>query len=200
MNVLWTFMPPNGQATDGLPWTSERGAGGAAPLGRAGAHRSQQCPAMDGLFGAPGRSRTCDHQLRRLVLYPPELRAPGIDLACHPWRDNAAILRPRPRHPCLGARRGEDTLSVFACFRLAQCTPNTQFLNMVGVEGFEPTTPCSQSRCATRLRYTPSGTSRQAPLPRTAAANTCIIGMARSARGRNYTHRPRERQSGVHEL
>jgi hypothetical protein len=26
---------------------------------------------------------------------------------------------------------------------------------MVGVEGFEPTTPCSQSRCATRLRYTP---------------------------------------------
>ena len=27
---------------------------------------------------------------------------------------------------------------------------------MVGVEGFEPTTPCSQSRCATRLRYTPN--------------------------------------------
>ena len=26
---------------------------------------------------------------------------------------------------------------------------------MVGVEGFEPPTPCSQSRCATRLRYTP---------------------------------------------
>jgi hypothetical protein len=24
--------------------------------------------------------------------------------------------------------------------------------------------------------------------------------MARSARGRNYTHRPRDRQSGVHEL
>ena len=26
---------------------------------------------------------------------------------------------------------------------------------MVGVQGFEPWTPCSQSRCATRLRYTP---------------------------------------------
>ena len=26
---------------------------------------------------------------------------------------------------------------------------------MVGVVGFEPTTLCSQSRCATRLRYTP---------------------------------------------
>lgn len=26
---------------------------------------------------------------------------------------------------------------------------------MVGVEGFEPPTLCSQSRCATKLRYTP---------------------------------------------
>jgi hypothetical protein len=28
--------------------------------------------------------------------------------------------------------------------------------NLVGVAGFEPATPCSRSRCATRLRYTPS--------------------------------------------
>ena len=27
---------------------------------------------------------------------------------------------------------------------------------LVGVEGFEPPTPCSQSKCATRLRYTPN--------------------------------------------
>jgi hypothetical protein len=26
---------------------------------------------------------------------------------------------------------------------------------MVGVRGFEPPAPCSQSRCATRLRHTP---------------------------------------------
>jgi hypothetical protein len=26
---------------------------------------------------------------------------------------------------------------------------------VVGVQGFEPWTPCSQSRCATGLRYTP---------------------------------------------
>jgi hypothetical protein len=26
---------------------------------------------------------------------------------------------------------------------------------LVGVRGFEPLTPCSRSRCATRLRYTP---------------------------------------------
>ncbi len=28
---------------------------------------------------------------------------------------------------------------------------------MVGVTGFEPATPCSQSTCATELRYTPLG-------------------------------------------
>ena len=55
------------------------------------------------ILGAPGRTRTCYPQLRRLMLYPDELRAPFL----------------------------------------------------VGVEGFEPTTPCSQSRCATRLRHTP---------------------------------------------
>ena len=27
---------------------------------------------------------------------------------------------------------------------------------MVGAEGFEPPTLCSQSRCATRLRYAPT--------------------------------------------
>ncbi len=27
---------------------------------------------------------------------------------------------------------------------------------MVGAIGFEPTTPCSRSRCATRLRYAPN--------------------------------------------
>ena len=28
-------------------------------------------------------------------------------------------------------------------------------LQLVGVEGFEPPTPCTQNKCATRLRYTP---------------------------------------------
>ena len=36
--------------------------------------------------------------------------------------------------------------------------PCAQLSKLVGVEGFEPPTPCSQSRCATRLRYTPIGT------------------------------------------
>lgn len=30
--------------------------------------------------GAPGRTRTCDHELRRHVLYPAELRAPSLAL------------------------------------------------------------------------------------------------------------------------
>src|ERR1700730_9631554 len=32
---------------------------------------------------------------------------------------------------------------------------------MVGAGGFEPPTPCSQSRCATRLRYTPTSIAGQ---------------------------------------
>ncbi len=34
-------------------------------------------------------------------------------------------------------------------------------LRDVGVRGFEPPTPCSQSRCATRLRYTPIVVGKQ---------------------------------------
>ena len=36
---------------------------------------------------------------------------------------------------------------------------NSLIMN-VGVPGFEPGTPCSQSRCATGLRYTPKLKSR----------------------------------------
>ncbi len=34
---------------------------------------------------------------------------------------------------------------------------------VVGVEGFEPPTSCSQSRCATRLRHTPNDQGRGGP-------------------------------------
>src|ERR1700729_191794 len=34
---------------------------------------------------------------------------------------------------------------------------------MVGAEGFEPPTLCSQSRCATRLRYAPTSAARKFP-------------------------------------
>ena len=32
--------------------------------------------------------------------------------------------------------------------------------DMVGATGFEPATPCSQSRCATKLRYAPTAKRR----------------------------------------
>ena len=65
--------------------------------------------------GLPGRDRTCDHLLRRQVLYPTELRA-----------DRLVSMHVR---------------------------------KLVGVKRFELSTSCSQSRRATRLRYTP-GRSR----------------------------------------
>ena len=43
--------------------------------------------------------------------------------------------------------------SLLTSFRAA-FTPASE-VEMVGVLGFEPRTLCSQSRCATRLRYTP---------------------------------------------
>jgi hypothetical protein len=42
---------------------------------------------------------------------------------------------------------------------VASLSPNAKLLmQMVGVIGFEPTTPSSRTRCATRLRYTPTPT------------------------------------------
>src|SRR5438105_15352778 len=76
--------------------------------------------------GLPGRNRTCDPQLRRLLLYPTELR---------------------------GEEEG----------------------GLVGARGFEPPTPCSQSRCATRLRYTPTANAlrnRRGPSRNSVAAQT----------------------------
>ena len=67
------------------------------------------------------------------------------------------------------ARRTEVTLEVsqvFLCEEplsegsgpalLVRAMPDS--IVLVGAKGFEPSTPCSQSRCATRLRYTPTET------------------------------------------
>src|SRR3990172_7548975 len=111
--------------------------------------------------GAPGRNRTCDPQLRRLVLYP----------LSYGRRRNARHYIPS--------------------------VPCAQLSKLVGVEGFEPPTPCSQSRCATRLRYTPIGThaKRCSCEPHQRALANIVA--ARPVRRRHYTHRFRERQSGV---
>jgi hypothetical protein len=82
-------------------------------------------------IGAPGRNRTCNHRLRRPVLYPVELRARG-------------------------AHDSQTDRSEHAAAGSARCGPK-----LVGVEGFEPPTSCSQSRRATRLRYTPTDAARR---------------------------------------
>ena len=78
-------------------------------------------------IGAPDRTRTCYPRLRRPVLYPIELRA----LDCLFLSDRIKMTRRRP---------GRRALHW-----------------MVGVERFELPTSCSQSKRATRLRYTPRG-------------------------------------------
>jgi hypothetical protein len=83
--------------------------------------------------GAPGRTRTCNPRLRRPVLYPVELRAlasRGVVRCC-----------PAPQR-CIAKKANEYDRKTAK--------------KVVGAERFELPTLCSQSRCATRLRYAPS--------------------------------------------
>ena len=66
--------------------------------------------------------------------------APGRTRTCYP-RLRRSMLYPN-----------ELRAHWLTCGTLEQCATREK---LVGVEGFEPPTPCSQSRCATRLRYTP---------------------------------------------
>ena len=58
-------------------------------------------------------------------------------------------------------------------------------VSMVGVRGFEPPTPCSQSRCATGLRHTPNPGAEQYTLRR-ATPSTCPA----TQQGPREGHRP----------
>ena len=51
----------------------------------------------------------------------------------------------------------------------------TVSLLMVGVTGFEPATLCSQSRCATKLRYTPMDTYVRCPIIREVMLNVAHV-------------------------
>ena len=41
-------------------------------------------------------------------------------------------------------------------FKPSFVSVRSDFLKMVGVKGFEPSTPCTPCKCATKLRYTPN--------------------------------------------
>ena len=70
--------------------------------------------------------------------------------------------------PALFGRRSDDEITIAKKRRRRASGPDDGNLyrqglggavdlgNLVGVKGFEPSTPCSRSRCATRLRYTPT--------------------------------------------
>ena len=46
-----------------------------------------------------------------------------------------------------------------------RCRSRYSQIMLVGAEGFEPPTLCSQSRCATRLRYAPTTSFDCSPNP-----------------------------------
>ena len=52
-------------------------------------------------------------------------------------------------------------------------------IRMVGAEGFEPPTLCSQSRCATRLRYAPTSVDCIAREGSSAGSERCNISSPR---------------------
>jgi hypothetical protein len=61
--------------------------------------------------------------------------------------------------------------------RLSKCRTSCKtFWIMVGAEGFEPPTLCSQSRCATRLRYAPTSNFDCIAERNAVAAATCLVG------------------------
>ena len=62
-----------------------------------------------------------------------------------------------------GPRAGEGNRTPIASLEgwssTVELHPHAGLLQVVGARGFEPPTPCSQSRCATRLRHAPSETT-----------------------------------------
>ena len=89
-------------------------------------------------LGAPCRIRTRGLRLRRPLLYPAELRA-------------RILLSERETgfEPATYGLEGHRSsqLSYFRTFSL---------LTLVGAKGFEPSTPCSQSRCANQTALRPA--------------------------------------------
>jgi hypothetical protein len=90
--------------------------------------------------GAPGGIRTPGQELRRLLLCPTELRGPDGS--------------PDPR---AGEGNRTPTTSLEGWSSAFELHPlsGRSIACGVGLAGFEPATPCSQSRCAAKLRYSP---------------------------------------------
>src|SRR5213593_2067005 len=112
------------------------------------------------MVGAPGRDRTCDNQLRRLVLYPTELRARADSKTITDQPDYPAgpLGRVKPTdqkklsgrpHPLKGrpARARSQNNPKKTSRRPVPIIrpPGRVKQGMVGARGFEPPTASSQS-------------------------------------------------------
>lgn len=81
-----------------------------------------------------------------------EIRTQG---AVTPDSFQDCCLKPLGQLSIYGGRYRDRTYATFRLYTLAGCCITTlpTFLNLVTTLGFEPKTPCSQSRCSTRLSY-----------------------------------------------
>src|SRR5271154_250901 len=90
-------------------------------------------------LGAKREPLVDDHERHPRALELPS-RCSGVLLVYGEQRANAALA-------------GELELDGYRVHRTSH--PGSNKHQIVGAAGFEPTTPCSQSRCATRLRHAP---------------------------------------------
>ena len=103
-------------------------------------------------LGTPGGIRTPDLEIRSLPLYPAELRARETSLL-KGWCQRSATL-PSGDVDCQWSG-GRDSNPQQSAWK-ADALPIELPPHVVGLTGFEPATLCSQSRCATKLRYSPN--------------------------------------------
>ncbi len=113
------------------PWSDE---GWVAASGDCGADRKLAAASSDGL-----RSQ-CAPSTARTVGFGSVALGSGAEGA---WRLTRRKHRPTRR-------------AAFRQRLIPSDLPKGEIEGMVGARGFEPPTPCSRSRCATRLRYAPT--------------------------------------------
>ena len=108
-------------------------------------------------IGTPGGIRTPDLEIRSLPLYPAELRARETShFRVVPRSGTVPSATQVVNGAADGTRTRNKQLGRLLLYQL------NYGRKLVGPAGFEPTTLCSQSRCATKLRY---GPTRRPALP-----------------------------------
>jgi len=93
--------------------------------------------------------------------------------SCRAFDMNAAGLT---RSPCLHLKGvARPQCKSMSRKRTGTHVSGVDHDEMVGAEGFEPPTPCSRSKCATRLRYAPP-MAKDPCGSRTIAHEVCLVG------------------------